>query len=279
MTMSQAYLVSWNQLHPIPVKDRRELDYKARLEDATGHPYWLMVEAKGVTTESSRRSAKVGAYSKKLKDPKNPNSAKRSFKYPAAMISVITQAARKATESGIVEIIDPPFDFDPTEIREENILAGRNLHYAQICLFAGLYKTAFEFIDRANQLIEGQRPNRRTLGIVVGKDEHLTIGDRGVVGVQWQLSNGYAPSDVWLYHGVELQQLRKLIAHPHEFPLVRPFSAPDVSIEQQTQTHVDSFLPDGSFFGIGIEPRNGLVIVNPRETDFENRQIDEIIYA
>ena len=62
MAMSDAFRIPWGKLTPIPVHRRKVLDYTAKIPNTNS---WLHLEAKGVTSDSSRANARRSIYNKK----------------------------------------------------------------------------------------------------------------------------------------------------------------------------------------------------------------------
>jgi len=266
MTMSEAYSIPWDQLTPIPVRRKRTLDYEAPIPDGSG---WLRLEAKGVTTSASRSSARNAAYRKKLIDPKTLNSSKKVFSEPTAMLGVITQAARIAHERGLVEIIDPEFDLDPRSRHRDNQVAGRYLHYAGVARFAGLNAVADEFTIRARALVDRQSYGLGRRQKLEFRDDSVFVGsDRRMLGLQWRLGQSRdSETDVWFYHGVDLERIRTIVEE-NEFRSTRPFYHPHEFVERETLgrgRYVENLLPDGSYFGLGLGPRDGPFQVNEQD--------------
>lgn len=273
MCMSQAFGISWDQLVPIPVKGQRVLDYQSEIPGGG----WLQLESKGVTSDSSRTGARLSAYRKKLIDPNNITSPKHTFSNPTAMIGVIVQAARTSTKQGMIEIIDPDFNMDPTARRAENQLAGRYLHYAGVARFAGLYAVAQECVYRAMGLVQHQERSFRARTLRIRENIASVTGGE-VVGVQWRVGDGVgSDDDIWFQHGFEVSRLRRVI-EGRELPSSEPFHAPaqNTVARRGRDGVVESMLPDGSYFAISYEPHYALRTIDPRETNLERLRIVEV---
>lgn len=270
MLASDAYSIPWDNLNPIPVAKKRTLDYQVELPNNCG---WLQLEAKGVTSETSLSNAKQSTYRKKIINPINPQSRKKQFAAPTAMVGVITQAARKTSERGVIEVIDPEYDPEPRARLSNNQLAGKFLHYVGNARFAGLPNVADELTQRANALINGQDYliHRRKLEFSErGKTE---IQGQEVIGVQWRIYNSIADeSNLWFYHAMDLKRLTLLLSENMFLP-TRPYHRNEVN---EGSRLIESFLPDGSYFGIGLEPQEGLEIVDQQETDLDQLQLIEL---
>jgi len=266
MSMSEAYSIPWDQLTPIPVRGKRALDYEAQIPNGLG---WLRLEAKGVTSSASMSSARNTAYRKKLTDPKTITSAKQTFSEPTAMLGVITRAARSAHEKGLVEIIDPDFEIDPRSRHRDNQIAGRYLHYAGVARFAGLGAIADEFSIRAKALVDRQSYGLRRKQELRFRDDSVFWGaDRRLLGLQWRLGQSRDwEADVWFYHGVDLERIRTLVEE-NDFHPTRPFYRSIESAEEASfarKDFIENLLPDGSYFGLGLGPRDGPVRVNEQD--------------
>ena len=270
MLASEAYSIPWDCLNPIPVNKKRTLDYQVELPNNSG---WLQLEAKGVTSETSLSNAKQSTYRKKIINPRKLQSRKKQFADPTAMVGVITQAARKPSERGVIEVVDPEYDPEPRTRLPNNQRAGMFLHYAGIARFAGLPNVADELSQRANALIKGQdylihrrrfEFNQRGLTEIQGLE---------VIGVQWRIYNSIADeSNLWFYHAMDLKRLSLLLGK-NEFLPTRPYHRNEVNKGNRL---IESFLPDGSYFGIGLEPQEGLEIINQQETDLDRLQLIEL---
>lgn len=260
MSMSEAFSIPWDQLTPIPVYilKRRVLDYHAPIPNERG---WLMLEAKGATSDSSRDNARSRAYRKKLIDPKRITSAKLMFDTPTAMIGVIAQAARSHQEQGILEIIDPSYEIVVAARQRDNQIAGRHLHYGGVARFAGLHNVAGELIRRADALVRGQMYDiRYTRQISFEDDACFSRFRHELVGMQWRLGESDDPNqDVWLYHGVDTERIKTIVT-TDEFPPARPYYSHEGLDKASTERDrfVESLFPDGSFLGIGLGPREDM---------------------
>lgn len=267
ISMSEAFGIPWDELTPIPVRGKRTLDYVARIPGNRG---WLQLEAKGVTSKNSWYSARSNAYRKKLQNPDSLKSAKRTFSMPTAMIGVIAVAARSSAERGVIEIIDPDIESEPAARLPDNQIAGRYLHYAAVARFAGLHHVAAEFAQRADALLQGQQ-QFRAHSIHFAEEAIFSLFDREIVGVQWKLSDfADAEDDVWLYHGVDTERISAIVAY-HEFPSTEAYHRHEFPVVGDQS--VEGLLPDGSYFGMGIGSRDGLLRIDQRETDLETLDI------
>jgi hypothetical protein len=246
------------------------LDYQVELPNNQG---WLQLEAKGVTSETSLSSAKQSTYRKKIINPSIPRSRKKQFATPTAMVGVITQAARKPGERGVVEVIDPEYDPDPRTRLPNNQLAGRFLHYAGITRFAGLTNVADELTQRAEALVKGQNQLAYNRKFYFNERGLTEIQGHQFIGVQWRINNTIADeSNLWFYHAIELKRLKHLLVG-NEFLPTRPIHPNEANERARI---VESFLPDGSYFGIGLDQHDGLAIVDSQETDLNRLQLIEL---
>lgn len=278
MSMSEAFGVPWHKMIPIPVEGRKTLDYKICLPNGSG---WLQLEAKGVISakrkdgSSNRKNAIRNAYSKKLDDPKDFSSGKRSFSAPTAMVGVVTQAARLSGENGVMEIVDPDFPASEERRTEDNQIAARFLHCAGVARFAGLYNVSDELLERAEALVNRQdRRSRR--GLEFDQKALFQVDDQVFAGVQWRVGDGIdRESDIWFYHGVNIKPIVELIHH-NEFIPTHPFYPGDDYDSDAEPDRIESILPDGSYFGIGIGRHDGLMVINRQETDLDELQIAKL---
>jgi hypothetical protein len=270
MLASEAYSIPWDNLNAIPVSKKRTLDYEAKLPNNQG---WLQLEAKGVSSETSLSSAKQSAYRKKIFNPRKLLSRKKQFATPTAMVGVVAQAARKPSERGVIEVIDPEYDPDPRTRLPNNQLAGKYLHYSGVARFAGLPNVADELTRRAEALVKGQEFLIQSRKFEFNRRGVTEIQGQEVIGVQWRIYNAPADeSNLWLYHAMDLKRLALLLGE-NEFLPTRPYHRNE---DNAGKRYVESFLPDGSCFGIGFEQREGLAIVDPRETDLDQLQLIEL---
>jgi hypothetical protein len=260
--MSEAFGIFWDRLVPIPVKGKRVLDYVAEFPN---DGRWLRLEAKGATSISSRSSARYNAYRKKLENPKTVKSAKRQFPEPTAMIGVITQAARGINDSGVLEIIDPEYETNLAARQRDNQIAGRYFHYAGVARFAGLHNVAARFAHRADALVEKQSRCRLTGDIRINDYAVFERFEHHFIGVQWCFGESEEPQrDIWFYHGAELNRIRTIITQ-NEFPPTTPYRR---RIFAEDEMMTESLLPDGSYFGIGVGPRDNIAQVDRRGSEW-----------
>ena len=270
MCISEVYGIPWDELTPIPVNGKKTLDYEAEIPGSAGR---LQLEAKGASSKNSWSTARSNAYRKKLVNPDNLTSPKRIPPEPTAMIGVITVAVRSPSERGVIEIIDPDLESDPAAYQRDNQIAGRYLHYAAVARFAGLYQVAAEFAQRAEALIRGQY-HFGARSVHFREDAVCSLFDRQIVGVQWRLSDtATSGDDVWFFHGVDAERIA-MIVEGHEFPPTEPYHRHRFSVVNEHS--VEGLLPDGSYFGIGIGPRDGLLQIDQRETDLDKLGIASI---
>lgn len=269
MTMSEAYKIPWDRVTPIPVRSKATLDYEIELPNNSG---WLHLEAKGTTTKS-RAAARRGAYDKKSGN-RVPDTA---------MIAVITQAVKDSSKNGVLEIIDPEFELNQEARQPNNQIAGRYLHYAGVARFAGLDAVAREFIGRARNLVDGYQPAFVDISTFDHGDNVFEGPNDIVTGIQWRLGDANTQGEVWFYQGVEVDSLKAVVTG--EFPSVAPYQ---VNVDYNYDTHsfyephlerndrIESYLPDGSYFGIGIGPRDGLLTIDRRDSGWDERRIGYI---
>lgn len=270
MSMSTAFNIPWDLLNQIPVKGKKVLDYQGPTLQG-----WLKLEAKGISTESWSKT-RQNAYSKKLTNPKDPTSPRSQFSLPTALVAVIVQASRLPTQKGVMEIIDPDFEEEPETYNDSNQIAGRYLHYMRVAKFAGLIAIANEFRRRANSLINKKdRPNKRK---VIFNDKALTeINGREYAGVQWRVGDlNPSGEGIWFYHGVEKDRISHILQH-EEFLLTRPFHLADSQNRlSDIDGPIESILPNGSYFGIGLSPLQGLLEIDVRHSDIAKLNIVEL---
>lgn len=287
MSMSEAFSIDWDQLIPIPVSNTPTLDYEAPIP---GTANWLHLEAKGVTSRNSRNAARVSAYCKKLNHPvgqtKSVSSPRKQPPYPTAMIGIIIEASRDHRK-GVLEIIDPDYKVEAQRRQPQNQKAGRYWHYAGVARFAGLNNVADEFVYRARNLIASGRSNARLRQVDFEAKAEFERQGNSLVGLQWILSDSIDPAGgIWFYHGVEKERIRRIL-EDDEFPGCQPFSTrflldadiekkavgaldqADPTAETQLSRTAESFLPDGSFFGIGFGSIEGLLEVDAQQTDLD----------
>jgi len=89
-----------------------------------------------------------------------------------------------------------------------------------------------------------------------------------VIGIQWQPSDQAGlPDDVWFYQAIDREVLQDLVVND-----VMPHTAPfyDDQTLLSTAESIDSLLPDGSYFGIGVSPQSALRTLNPRKLTNED---------
>lgn len=256
MAMSQAFGIPWDELNPIPVHRKRTLDYEAPIPNMNA---WLRLEAKGVTSNNSRRNAERSAYSKKLTNPSKITSSKSTFAETTAMVGVITQAARHINERSVLEIIDPVYEIDPRSRQLNNQRAGQYLHYAGVAQFAGLPNIAALFVQRAKALIQGQvySTNFRRPNINCDITLLERFGRR-LIGVQWLVGDS-SENGIWFYHAVDFDRIIYIVK-TGEFMSTRPYYAPSDKKQFTDFRGVESLLPDGSYFGVGSVPLAGLLL-------------------
>jgi len=266
MVLSEAYRVPWDKMSPIPVKGKKSLDYEIGLPDEC----WLKLEAKGVSG-GSLSSARSSIFKKKqttLASSQNNNTA---------MVGVIVQASRDLRKNGVIELIDPFFAPNLEARQPENQLAGRYLHYTAIARLAGLENVADEFKDRVERLISSHMRNPRTPRRYE-TDNIASINGRTVVGVQWRLGNGFNSGqqsylnqeEVWFYQGMDLSILDQVLQN--ELPDTASFHYPQDGdrdarnrLSDSSEDAIHSFLPDGSYFGMGASRVAGLVPISRYE--------------
>lgn len=287
MSMSEAFGIDWDNLTAIPVSSSQTLDYEAQIPETQN---WLHLEAKGVTSEAGRASARRDAYCKKLVHPsprqKSVNSPRRTHAQTTAMIGIIIEASRN-NGKGVLEIIDPAFKIDAEVRRPENQKAGCYWHYSGVARFAGLNNVAEEFMNRANNLISGSPSRVKLRQISFQQKAEFERQGRELVGLQWRLSETADPAGgIWFYHGVEKERIRRII-EDDDFPECQPFStrsllnpsmdkeAVDTTAESGESTNVqrrqtaENLFPDGSFFGVGYGQIDGLLEVESQQTNLD----------
>ncbi len=287
MAMSEAYRIDWDKMEAIKITNKKQtLDYDAQIPGTNNR---LHLEAKGVTSEIGRNQARRSAHCKMVINPKEVRSAKRTLPSPTAMIGVITEASR-GNSKGVIEIIDPEFKISPETSQEENQRAGRYWHYAGVARFAGLNNVATEFMHRANALVNTGRSNPSLQQIDFNQRAEFEREGSELVGLQWRLSETADPAGgIWFYHGVEKERIRRIV-EADDFPECQPFSTrfsldaniekdtvgasqSDPTAEPQLRRTAENLLPDGSFFGIGFGPIDGLIEANARENDLDQLKI------
>lgn len=262
MSMSEAYNVEWDKLTPIPVKGKRSLDYTIQLSSNR----WLRLEAKGISSKS-RASARKSTFEKKKIERKSiPNATN------IAMIGVIVQASQNPSQSGFIEFIDPEFEVVPDAQQPSNQVAGRYLHYAGVARFAGLDQVADNFTIRAAALIEHSRDRAYLRAQFVPQYQPREINGRQIIGVQWRLGDAIArQEDIWFYQGMDVNVLEQLLTG--DLPSIESyhFTPQDDNFGDRDTTLIESILPDGSYFGMGVGQINGFAIVDRREAWQPNR--------
>lgn len=262
MSMSEAYNVDWDKLTPIPVKGKRSLDYTIQLSSNR----WLRLEAKGISSKS-RASARKSIFDKKKIERKAISGATN-----IAMLGVIVQASQNPNQSGFIEFIDPEFDIVPDAQQPSNQVAGRYLHYAGIARFAGLDQVADNFTTRAAALIELSRDRAYVRAQFAPQYQPQEINGRQIIGVQWRLGDATnRQEDIWFYQGMDVNVLEQLLTG--ELPTVEPyrFTPQDDNFDAVDTTLIQSILPDGSYFGMGVGTIDGFVTVDRREAWQPNR--------
>lgn len=270
MAMSEAFGIDWDQLVPIPVHGKRVLDYEASIPRSQN---WLRFECKGITTDASLSSARSSAYKKKNAS-QSVGSAGSSAASATAKLGILVRAARERRERGSIEIIDPEIPEDSNTRQASNQRAGRYLHYAGVARFAGLRQVADEFLRRAEALLAKNHDLPRAQSLTL-KDNQFQWQGHTLVGVQWHPGD---TDEIWFHHAVDFDRLRTII-ETDVFPEATHFNS-DVhgKLERvQTETNLNSFstsfLPDGSYFGIGSGPVEGLVRVDQVETNFNRLEV------
>jgi hypothetical protein len=278
--MSEAFNVPWHKMVPIPIRGRKELDYEICLPNSSN---WLRLEAKGVISakrnsgSSNRKNAIRGAYLKKLNVPANFASGKRSFSDPTAMVGVVTQAARSSGENGVMEIVDPDFDTSKDRRAKDNQVAAMFLHYAGVARFAGLNNVSDELLERAGALVNRQGRLSKH-GLEFDQRALFEADNRVFAGVQWRVGDGTdGESDIWFYHGADIKPILELVQQ-NEFISTHPFYRSDDYISDKEPERIENILPDGSYFGVGIGRRDGLIAINRQETDLDELQIAKLQY-
>jgi hypothetical protein len=262
MAMSDAFRIPWGKLTPIPVHRRKVLDYTAKIPNTN---CWLHLEAKGVTSDSSRANARRSIYNKK------DEAHKQATNYQVAMIGTIIQAAQRgrgAIAKGLIEIIDPDDQSDPVVFLDNYQRAALYWHFVGVAIFAGLYQVAEEFIRRADSLITRQSVSLSMSTIPFKEISILESHGHRIIGVQWQPgeSNNFT-GNMWFYQGVDIDIILTILASDI-FPNTYPYS--DLEFLFTHDDSVESILPDGSYFGIGTRPNTSLLTVSPTETDIWN---------
>lgn len=269
MVLSEAYKVPWDEMNQIPAGKDKSLDYDIKLPNGD----WLKLEAKGVSG-NSLSSARSSIFKKKL------TARAKSQVSNTAMVGVIVQASRDPDQPGVIELIDPPFEPNLVARRPENQRAGRLRHYAALARFAGLEMNALELIRDAELLVSsGQESLVVSDSPRVLTNIQATINGRIVVGIQWPLgdelsstaSGSSSQQGVWFYQGVERTVLERALAN--ELLEIAPFhfdgeigaNARSEFSDSIQDNVVHSFLPDGSYFGIGVGELSGLLSILPHE--------------
>jgi len=146
---------------------------------------------------------------------------------------------------------------------------------------------ATEFMHRADALVNTGRSNPTLQQIDFDQRAEFERQDNELVGLQWRFSETADPTGgIWFYHGVEKERIRRII-EDDDFPDCQPFStrflldtsttpkaieesfqAGDAADPRRLQT-AENLLPDGSFFGIGFGPIDGLIEANSRESNLD----------
>lgn len=269
MVLSEAYKVPWDKMNPIRVSADKSLDYEVELPNDD----WLKLEAKGVSG-NSLSSARSSIFKKKQTARANSPVSN------TAMVGVIVQASRDPNQLGVIELIDPPFEPNFVARQPANQRAGRLRHYAALARFAGLEMNARELISDAQFLVSPEQEQWRVVYFRrAPTDMQTTINGRSIVGIQWRLGDGLSSTasgsssqqEVWFYQGVERTILERALAN--ELPEIAPFHF-DEEIGENARSEfsdsiqdnvVHSFLPDGSYFGIGVGQLSGLLPISPHE--------------
>lgn len=269
LATSEMFDISIDEINPILLlQNQPVLDYAALLPNNQG---LLQVEAKGVTSNESRSSARSDIFKKKQKSSNTVvlQSGDILSSEQLIKIGVIVQAAcrkqvapslkkkkrSKRPAQSVLEIIDPEPDDNLKQSSMEHFIAGKYWHYAGIALFAGLPQIAEEFAQRANALSEGRQ--RQPLLTDYHFDENTIFYHRGrrLVGVQWQPSNlPIGNEDVWFYQAADLDNLQTLLLE-NRFPQTSPYHAEQTTIREEI---AESLFSDGSYFGIGLHRQGGL---------------------
>jgi hypothetical protein len=126
-------------LNPIRVVPRKKaLDFAALRPDGQG---LLLMEAKGVTSDQSRSTARQSIYGKK-QDSGNTvvlGNGRTLTSTQVTKIGVIVQAACKKSNTalapatrGLIEIIDPELNQDTIQLTDTDIIAGKYWHFAGV---------------------------------------------------------------------------------------------------------------------------------------------------
>ncbi len=236
-----------DDLNPIEVGKQKTLDYAALLLNA---PVILQVEAKGVTSDDSRSSARQSIVQKKRASGNTVilRGGQTLTNQQAIKIGIIVQAScrkRNGAASrtrrtsaqpgrGLIEIIDPEPDEQARTVSKEAILAGKYWHFTGVALFAGLHDVAVEFAQRAIALTQGQKRIFSLRHFDVPPQEIFHLRGRDFVGVQWQPSaRPQSNQDVWFYQAVDITILQQLLAE-ERFPQTHSYHLPDLDFIQIT---------------------------------------------
>ncbi len=262
-------------LNPIAVDRRKKaLDFAVLRPDKRG---LLLIEAKGVTSNPSRSTARRSIYGKKqdsgntvvLADGRTLTSTQ------VTKIGVIVQAACKKSnrasqnssiqqlsqspDRGLIEIIDPEPDKDAMKLTDTDITAGKYWHFAGVALFAGLNEVAEEFAQRAIALAAGRHRTIRLQNYHLKPDREFRVEGHSLIGVQWQPSDiPQGNQDVWFYQAADWEYLHKILAY-EDFPPTVPYHPSDTFPDRDDL--VENMFSDGSYFGIGLHSQTELQVL------------------
>jgi hypothetical protein len=282
MSMSEAFGIPLDKLSPVPVQGKRVLDYIAEIPNGSG---WLQLEAKGVTSFDGRSNARRDICKKKnIVSQSLQKNNQGSVINQTAMIGVIIQAVHEGRmsitsshkkvpaiiEQGIIEIVDPDSNTDLVPLHASSQKASLYWHYAGAAIFAGLYDIAAEFVDRANALISGRSRPLQLQNLHFDERNALEVSRRKLVGVQWRPSDiADQTDDVWFYQAIDKNVIRDILVD-EIFPSTEPYHYHEPLSSREG--YVENILPDGSYFGIGIIPRDALRKVDQRGINLRDLQ-------
>lgn len=138
---------------------------------------------------------------------------------------------------------------------------------------------AEEYISRIRQLTSSHQFRLRPRSFEPTNRGVASINGRAVVGVQWRLGSGLNPispnaatqDEVWFYQGMALSRLNQVLEN--ELPELPSFhynpnndsATEDDFFDSAEAGVIHSFLPDGSYFGMGAGQLPGLLPISRYE--------------
>lgn len=192
---------------------------------------------------------------------------------------------KKPFQNGVIEIIDPEFELEPEARQQNNQVASSYLRYASLARFAGLDLVADELTQRARVLLTGYHHDYFAQRSFYPGDGHtIEIEGHLVTGVQWKLGDSRSPqNDIWFYHGIDVERVSTVVNG--EFPETIPYEN-DIGYDSnnhifypsviEREDRVESFSPDGSYFGIGVGPRDAFLIIDRHDRDWDEGQLGRL---